>query len=318
MMTRGLVLILTVGAAGPALAAPRTAALVPQLRPPAANELRDRFHEAVSRGLSQSGLETVPAAEVRLRLQVSEEQLNCAGTGICAARAALNLRTDKLVATEVVIAGKDYTIRLKLIDSAGREIGKLEEACEICTVKEADEAVTRAVTKLVSTHRAAIDAVTTPPPAPTPPPKVEPAPAPPPKVEPKPPAPTPATTEQPKPPVPDKKPVPWRWVAVGMLGVGVVGLAVGIPLIAIDGRPTCNPGNDPVTGMPRDPKRFCPEVYNTTAGGGIMTAVGIASLAASGVFWYLDWRQRRPPTAPKVSLVPLPEGGAFATVGGLF
>jgi hypothetical protein len=316
MMTRGLVLILTVGAAGQALAGPRTAALVPQLRPPSPNELRDRFHEAVSRGLSQSGLETVPAAEVRLRLQVSEEQLNCAGTGICAARAALNLRTDKLVSSEVVIAGKDYTIRLKLIDAAGREVAKLEETCEICTVKEADEAVTRAVSKLISTNRAAVDAVSAaPPPAPAPPPKVEPTP--PPKVEPTPPAPTPATNEQPK-TTPDKKPVPWRWVAVGMLGVGVVGLAVGIPLIAIDGRPTCNPGNDPVTGMPRDPKRFCPEVYNTAAGGGIMTAVGIASLAASGVFWYLDWKQRRPATAPKVSLVPLLEGGAFATVSGAF
>ena len=49
-----------------------------------------------------------------------------------------------------------------------------------------------------------------------------------------------------------------------MLGVGVTAASVGIGLLAIDGRDTCETG----------PLSACPEVYNTTAGGGALTALG--------------------------------------------
>jgi hypothetical protein len=298
-----------------AFAAPRTGALVPTLRPAAANELRDRLHDSVTRGLSAAGMDTVPAAEVRMRLALSEEQLSCSGPGPCAARAAMNLRTDRLVATEVVIAGKDYTIRLRLLDQAGREVGKVEESCDICTVKEADEAVSRAATKLINVNRAAIteSAPAPPPPQPKPeptPPQPKPEPVPQPVVTQPTPAPTPAPAKQ-----TDKKPVPWRWLAVGMLGVGVVGLAVGIPLLAIDGNPTCTPPPG------QDPRKVCKELYDTAAGGGVMLAVGLASLATSGAFWYLDHRQRKQATAAKVTafdVFPLREGGAMVSLGGRF
>jgi hypothetical protein len=302
-----------------AFAAPKTGALLPTLRPAAPNELRDRLHDAVTRGMSAAGMDTVQGAEVRMRLALSEEQLNCAAPGPCAARAAMNLRVDRLVATEVVIAGKDYTIRMKLLDQAGREVGKVEETCDICTVKEADDAVGRAATKLINNNRAAITE-SAPPPAPTPPKPVEPLPTQPKPIEPTPqpvaqptptPAPTPAEPAKPT----DKKPVPWRWLAVGMLGVGVVGLAVGIPLLAIDGNPTCS------APAGQDPKKVCKELYDTAAGGGVMLAVGLAGLATSGVFWYLDHRQRKQATAPKVTafdVFPLREGGAVVSVGGRF
>ncbi len=301
-----------------AWAAPRTAALLPTLRPTASNELRDRMHDSVTRGLSAAGMDTVPAAEVRMRLALSEEQLGCSGPGPCAARAAMNLRIDRLVAAEIVIAGKDYTIRMKLLDQAGREVGKVEDSCDICTVKEADEAVSRAATKLINNNRAALADSG----APTPPPPKPVEPTPPPKpVEPTPPPPVvqPVKTEPPLPAKPsDRKPIPWRWLAVGMLGVGVIGLAVGIPLVAIDGSFTECKGKNP------DPKKDCARIYETAAGGGVMLAVGIAGLATSGVFWYLDHRQRKQAnaaTAAKVTsfdLSPLTGGGAFASVGGRF
>src|SRR5437763_8286346 len=55
-----------------AAAATRVAALAPQLRPSANNELRDRFHEALTRGLTSPDLEVIPAGEVRMRLGMSE------------------------------------------------------------------------------------------------------------------------------------------------------------------------------------------------------------------------------------------------------
>src|SRR5690349_17070926 len=107
--SRMVVVILLCGTAGVAAAAPRVAALVPAMKPGAAPELRDRFHEAVTRGISTAGgVELVPSGEVRMRLAISEEQLNCAGPGICAARASLTLRTDRLVATELNVVGKTY------------------------------------------------------------------------------------------------------------------------------------------------------------------------------------------------------------------
>src|SRR3954463_10313850 len=80
-----------------AAAAGRIGALVPQVRPAAAPEVRDRFHEAVTRGLQTGGDEVIAAAEVRLRLGATEEMLACTGTGACVARAAQALRVVRVV-----------------------------------------------------------------------------------------------------------------------------------------------------------------------------------------------------------------------------
>jgi hypothetical protein len=63
---------------------------------------------------------------------------------------------------------------------------------------------------------------------------------------------------------------------------------VGIPLIAIDGRPTCD-APDPITQ--------CPFVRDTARAGGALTAVGVVGLAAAGVFIYLDLRRPREPSS---------------------
>jgi hypothetical protein len=150
----GVCVLVVLLPAGAASAAGRVAALVPQIKPPAAPELRDRFHEAVTRGLQAAGEDAVAASEVRLRLGASEELLGCAGTGPCVARATQALRVDRAVATEIDVTGKDYTIKLRLVDAVGRELTKVDEPCDICTVKEADEAVMRAATKLATAAKA--------------------------------------------------------------------------------------------------------------------------------------------------------------------
>lgn len=293
-----------------ASAAGRVAALVPQIKPPAAPELRDRFHEAVTRGLQTGPDEVVSAAEVRLRLGASEELLNCGGAGACVARAAQSLRTDRVVSTEIEASGKDYTIKLRLLDAVGRELAKTDEPCDICTLKEADEAVTRAATKLAAAARA-LPAETLPKTEgspPPPPPKVE---VTPPKVETPPPSVPPAAGTAPADQAVtlqhEKKTFPWRPLAIASLAVGVVGIAVGIPLVVIDGQPTCSLPN---------PRMSCPEVYNTVGGGATMLTLGIVGAAASGVLFYFDHRARTRPR-PTVLVVPT-SNGAYVTAGGSF
>jgi hypothetical protein len=278
----------------------------------AAPELRDRFHEAVTRGYQAGGEEMIGASEVRLRLGASEEMLGCSGPGACVARIAQNLHIDHAVASEIDVNGKDYVIKLRLLDAVGRELAKVDEPCDICTVKEAEDAVARAATKLAAAAKALPPEATSPPATvETPPaPKVE-TPPPAPKVETPPPviaAPTPEPT--PAPVVPQReqqKMFPWRAVAITSLVVGVVGIAIGAPLVAIDGNPTCSLPN---------PRTACPDVYNTGGGGAAMLTIGIAGVAASGVLFYFDHRARKR-AAASVAVTPL-VGGAQLTAGGRF
>jgi hypothetical protein len=97
-------------------------------------------------------------------------------------------------------------------------------------------------------------------------------------------------------------------VAITSLVVGVVGIAVGAPLVAIDGNPTCNLPN---------PRTSCADVYNTIGGGAAMLTIGIAGVAASGVLFYFDHRARKRAATASVAVTPL-VGGAQLTAGGRF
>jgi hypothetical protein len=246
----------------------KVAALIPQVRPNASPELQNRFHEAVSRGLAGPDADVVPTGEVRLRLAESAELLGCAQPGICAARAATALKTERVVAVEVSAFGKDYIVRLVMLDSAGREIARTEENCDICTLKEADDAASRAAARLMLTARTNPNTAppTQPPPAksePTPPTKTEPTP-PAAKTEPVPPGVSAA------PPL-EKKRFPYKWVGVGSLILGVVGIAAGAPLIVIDGEPTCDLPN---------PRQNCKDVWDTKGGGAALVTIGVLGVAA--------------------------------------
>ena len=305
LVRRGaLVLIVTACVPSVAHAAPRIAALIPSLRGSAPTELKDRFQDAVTRGITAAGVEAVAAGEVRMRIGTSEEVLSCSGPGPCAAKIAGTLRVEHTVASEIVAAGKDYTIRLKLLDATGRELARSEDSCDICTVKEADDAVARAAQKLaasVPTQAPPPAKVETPAPVETPHPKTE-TPPPPARVE----APPAAITPTPA----ERKAFPYRPVAIASLAAGVVGIAVGAALVAIDGQPTCTPPNG------GDPKKLCKNVYDTVGGGGVLLGLGLAGVAAGSVLLYFDYRQRHKP-ATHVSIAPLP-GGAAVSVGGRF
>jgi hypothetical protein len=324
-----------IGLTSSAQAANRLAAMLPSLKPAGSTELRDRFHDAASRGLVGSGLEVVGGADVRTRLGGAADQLSCTGPGACAAKVAQTLSADHLVATEVTVQGKDYSFKLSIIDSSGREEAKLDDTCEICTVKEADQSLVRAIAKLLANNRTLITAprvsvAATPvavapakrPPSAPPsklaidessdyPPSMAPTPAAPaaaPSAKSQPPTPAAPAAAAPIAAVPDSRSpagtsqVPWRVIAFTTLAVGVVGIVSGAPLLAIDGRPTCDKPN-PIT--------TCPEVYNTVAGGASLVALGVAGLATAGVSFYLDHRQRSAAKSPSARLLP-----SFAPLAG--
>ena len=93
-----------------------------------------------------------------------------------------------------------------------------------------------------------------------------------------------------------------RWIA---LGVAVVGLGVGIPLMAMDG------------GCIEESAGRCPETYETMSGGVAATAVGGAAAAGAVVLFFLDAKRQSKDRAARAAVVPalLPGGaGVWATV----
>lgn len=299
----------------------RAGALAPQIKSGGNTpELRDKFHEAVLRGLSSLNGPSGPRGELgevisiwETRQKLGEELMSCGGQAACLGRAIAALRVNRLFSTELSVAGKSYTISMRLFDGQGHELTHVEELCEICTVREADESVAKAAQRLAAASRTfPIEAV-----VPEKTPEVaKPTPAPPPKEEP-PPQPTASPMQaspnpQPTAPPPSKerRHIPWRPLGFGAVGLGIVGLAVGIPLLVIDGRPTCDAP---------DPTRACPEVYNTAGGGAAMIALGAIGLIGSVPLFYMDYRDRNRSAISSLFLRGGPlGGGASVTLGGSF
>ncbi len=311
---------LVLGAAGlfvatVAQAAPRFAVLLPEVQPAVTPELAQRFHEAVAQGFQSSAIDIIPPAETRMRLSAVADLDHCAG-GPCTQHAAAVLGVGAVVTIHLSALGKDYSLKLAVVDRAGQEVARVDETCDVCTVREVVEALHRAGAKLATdprTQAAPTEAATTTTRLPEPVPPAE-RPVTPPPTEPasSPPstsssqsrtvaAPVAATSP---PSSPGGEPtVLWRGLGGGAVALGAIGLGVGIALLVIDGRPTCN--------LP-DPIHNCPQVYNTKGGGAALVAIGAVALASSGVFFYLDHRAHT--TAPRLSLSPIWGGGQMAAV----
>jgi hypothetical protein len=281
----------------------RVAALVPQFEPPASAELRDRFHNALARGLEQGGGEVVPATEVRARLSASAELQGCT-VGPCLAKVISELKADRLVTAEISVSGKNYTIALRLVDQGGQEVWRATERCEICTVREADEAAARAATRVGpwlerpgptdQARQAEKKAVRAPEP--------------------------PAAAERPSPRVLVEKPPERRrmngyragWIAA--LAVGGALAVASVPFLyyaSRDGDTTCDPSV---------PRANCPTVYqgNLEAGLGLLLGGGVGlSGGVFGILFYLDrqYEKRRQARAGRLGLVPTVGGAAMSLEG---
>jgi hypothetical protein len=292
----------------------RAAALPPQLKgTDTSPELRNKFEDAVVRGLATLNGPAGPNGELgevmtaaATRARLGDELSACAGTPACLPRAVASLGVNRLFATDLSINGKTYTMSLKLYDRQGHELTHADDTCDICTVHEAEEAVTKAAARLAAVAR------TLPIDASAPPPLVGSTPAHPAEtssVPPSPMQPPPLTAGPPVVVRHERRHVPWRGLAFGSLALGVVGIGAGVPLLVIDGRPTCN--------LP-DPSHSCPHVYNTAGGGATLVALGAIGLIGSVPLFYFDWRStHRPVTALSLRGGPL-AGGAGMQLSGHF
>ena len=274
---------------------------------------RERFLEAVTRGLQQgvaAGLTVSSSAEVRG--QLSGDLATCVD-GPCITSVAKALGVERVVISEVAIAGKNYSITLRLVDSSGTEQGRTADRCDICTVREADEALTRAATRLAGMIKLE---------TPLPPVKVE---TPPPvKVETPPPVkvetPPPVKIETPPPLPPDAMPITsgeapnpvFRYGWISSLVVGGALLAVGVPFLVYAGKDnkiTCADGTDP---------KACPTIYkgNTAIGAALVGSGILLGGVGFGTFYFLDRRERQR-VSGRVSLSGT-AGGALLTTEGRF
>lgn len=300
-------------------APPRIAPLAPTFSPEKAKEIVNRFHDAIAQGLKAAKIPTLRTRDVR-----AKSPRPC-GAVACAEQARGRLGVSHVVYGRIDTVGKNYTVELRLQPGDVRVAGR----CDICTLMEALGTTRKLATKLGADNRATLLATAAPAIAKKRPvakkPAVaakkvvkKPAVATKPPVERKPP-PTPVTT--PSPAASSSASAQWPlWPSLVAAGVGVVGLAVGIPLLSMDGDFTNCRG----TAMPDG--RNCEDRYATSGGGWAFTAMGIAGLATSGVLFYLYLRsQGERKTAQRalespwgqVSLLPTHEGFVIHA-GGTF
>lgn len=123
-------------------AKPKVVVLLPQLQPAGAMELRERFHDAVIRGLAPA--QPMAGEDVRLRLGATPELLECKD-GPCVARVASLLEVQQVVVPEISVLGKDYSMTMRVYDALGNTEGTTpEDRCDICTFREATLAAEKA------------------------------------------------------------------------------------------------------------------------------------------------------------------------------
>lgn len=285
--------------AAPAALGAKVAALQPRLSSTSGTpsaELRNRFQDALARGLQQGaagGVEVLSGSDVRARLRVADI-LGCV-EGPCLSKAAQELTADRLVTAEIDVSGKYYSITVRLFDQGGVEMQRFSESCDICTVRQADEVLGLVAARLAPwalrpgpTDRAreatrAEERVTVTPPAPAPAP----------------------------PPAPELRRTYFRVGWIAALAVGGAFMIASVPLLyyaSKDGQTNCDPSV---------PRKDCPTIYQGNLGAGLGLLLGAGLIGGGSVFavlYALDHRARRG-TGPRVSLLPLLDGGMLTFEG---
>ena len=313
--------------------AQQVAPLVPKFSPAKVDALVIRFHEAMGKGLRMGGLQVISPKTVRSRMNIGVANAGCFERA-CLSNARSLLGLNRLATSKVEVVGKSYTIEVRLYQGSTL-MGSGKGHCDICTVSEAVGTMAKVATELGTrteeppTDSPGIRA------APKPKPKAKPKAKPKPKAKAKPvakrkPKPKRKPVVKPKPRIvkvddPDQKTGevtrPWPlWPALVAGGVGLVGLGVGIPLVALDGEgAVCR-------GPAKDDKTNCSELYNTGTAGWLITGLGLVAHGAGAVLTILHLTVRGSSDEPEkqeagiqsVVFSPSPSGGFILGASGRF
>ena len=118
-----------------------------------------------------------------------------------------------------------------------------------------------------------------------------------------------------KEPPPSRRRAMPMWPAIAAAGVGVVGLSIGIPFIALDGTGhSCAGPDEPGYAN-------CEQLWDTGTVGWIFTGLGLGALATSGVLFYFHYfgkKERRAASLPSLTITPTANGGLYVGAGGRF
>jgi len=250
------------------------------MNPPASAEITIQFHDALAKGLRGGGLKVIPSNTVRDKLKLGVENAGC-DEGACLQTAHGLIPAQRYATLRVESVGKNYTVEVRLFKEnrlQAKSIGR----CDICTFFEALQTVEHTASEVGTKGEEPPDSPPIEKPAsplPDPPTK--------PKTEPEmaptagPPAnnTAPAKIESP----PRQWPL-WPGIVAG--GIGVLAVAVGAPLIAINGNGTnC-------VGDPLPDKTNCQDLYKTGTAGWVFAGMGVGALVASGVLFYLHFSSK--------------------------
>ncbi len=200
-------------------------------------------------GAAASGAEVVPAREVDDAIARAPALGTC-HTEVCAQRLGELVAARAVVRAAVEVLGRShYSFRVEIVEvTPGRVVAAVEDACPACTLREANEALSRAAATLVG--------------------RLTPSTAPPPAAAPTVLAPTPPPAR------------PWPARSRAYLGLGVTAFVLaagalggGAALIALDdSRVTTDPASDPMshrTGLVLPGALLCAAAGVLAIGGGL-------------------------------------------------
>jgi hypothetical protein len=131
-----------------ARARPRVAILEIQIEGDAAPELRDQLDKSLAGGLYAAGWDVLSRTAVAKKLEGTPELVGCMTT-TCLEKLGEMIGTSRFVRVRVAATGAAYTVELELLasDVAG-PIARLEKSCAPCTFDEANEMMSAAARQL--------------------------------------------------------------------------------------------------------------------------------------------------------------------------
>lgn len=154
MSTRGvaaLVLLPCLLAASPVSAEERTRVAVLDLliEGDAPAELRQQLDRSLAGGLYAAGFEVVARADVAAKLRGAPELVGCTTT-TCLEKVGTLVGARRFVRARVEASGASYTIELTLLgaDVEGAVVRRAERSCAVCTISEANDAMSQAAADL--------------------------------------------------------------------------------------------------------------------------------------------------------------------------
>ncbi len=266
----------------------RAAVIAVDLGPTIPAYLGARATGQIEAGLAAAGFDVVPAGQDASSIGA----LASCRDSACMRQVGDALAVQAIVHATIAAEADNTIVTLRLFDAGtGQQDAEVREVCELCGEAELSERLSVAASAL---RARAVEARER-------------------RVQVKPIAPPPGGTPRPTPLAPSRSIVPG--IALG--ASGVVALAGGIYLIAIDGNGTCKSGDQPVFpdpdavirySDPSNPDVFvCRRVYKTMLPGIASAGLGAAAIAIGAVL-VVRARDRR-----ALEVVPAP-GGATVKV----